>query len=355
MNLFENEDIEQFLTDPQFRSWVENPDESLDAYWQQWLVLHADQKEKLYLAREILLNLKAESLPLDEEREAHNIHRILNVVDRPRKKFPYAWVAAASIVFIFSMFLMNRPAKLSPESGNVTALTAEPAELKYVNEGTGIRMVSLEDGSAVLLQPNSSLTVSFSDSLRSVNLLGEAYFEIARNPERPFEVRTHHMTTRVLGTSFRVRDNNRDKPMVRVNTGKVTVSLNKTGERQAASGPEEETIILSPQEVVMVENAALTLLSPKENRTAAPVDLLPAEKIEHVYKRTPVTEVFDTLKKVYAVEISYDQEKLGNCSLTARLGDEPLAEKLRMICLGLNLTLHQLADNQFAITGNGCN
>ncbi|MCI4648483.1 FecR domain-containing protein, partial [Phaeodactylibacter sp.] len=45
----------------------------------------------------------------------------------------------------------------------------------------------------------------FSEGERSVQLIGEGFFEIAKDPQRPFIVRTDHLDTRVLGTSFNLK------------------------------------------------------------------------------------------------------------------------------------------------------
>lgn len=65
--------------------------------------------------------------------------------------------------------------------------------------------VELPDGSHVWLNGGSELTYSKSlndDDERSVSLKGEAYFEVAENPDRPFIVEGDGMTIRVLGTAF---------------------------------------------------------------------------------------------------------------------------------------------------------
>lgn len=348
---FENEEIEQFLADPQFRDWVEKPTRALEAYWQEWINQNADKKDKLLLAREILLQLQAESLPLDEEKEKENIGKILQIVAPRKRVFPYTRLAAACVLIGLCAFLVTHFSNrsLTPKP---TAVSNDQHETIFSNSGQQEQIVTLDDGSTVLLHPNSQLTVLFSDSMRAVFLTGEAYFEIAKNPDLPFEVKTRHITTRVIGTSFRVRDNAKETPMVRVNTGKVTVTLNPDTEPALVGAQPQEPIILSPQEMVMVENSMLTILSPDVHKS--PVELIPAEMFEHVYKRTPVEEVFETLEHIYKVKIVYDRDKLSDCSLTAKLGDEPLVEKLRMICLGLNLNFEQKDADFYIITGEGC-
>ncbi|SFH12303.1 FecR family protein [Pedobacter insulae] len=70
----------------------------------------------------------------------------------------------------------------------------------------GTYRVLLEDGSKVWLNAASSIRfpASFSQAERIVELKGEAYFEIAKNPVRPFTVKVEGQSIQVLGTKFNV-------------------------------------------------------------------------------------------------------------------------------------------------------
>jgi len=68
------------------------------------------------------------------------------------------------------------------------------------------KVVALKDGSVVTLNTSSEIQVSYSDDLRSVELIrGEALFDVAKNKARPFVVAAGDTSVRVVGTSFSVR------------------------------------------------------------------------------------------------------------------------------------------------------
>ena len=73
---------------------------------------------------------------------------------------------------------------------------------------TGIeetRVVVLEDGSRIVLDRQSRLRVAFTPAARDVELLdGQAHFEVAKNPNRPFRVRTRSAEVVAVGTMFDV-------------------------------------------------------------------------------------------------------------------------------------------------------
>lgn len=69
-----------------------------------------------------------------------------------------------------------------------------------------IRRAPLADGSAVTLNTNTAIRAAFSDQLRRVELLrGEALFDVAKDPARPFVVVAGDVRVRAVGTSFTVR------------------------------------------------------------------------------------------------------------------------------------------------------
>jgi transmembrane sensor len=86
------------------------------------------------------------------------------------------------------------------------------------------RVVSLEDGSVITLNTASRVIVKYTDERRHVELLqGEALFDVAKNPTRPFIVAASDTEVRAVGTSFTIKWLH-DKPMqVLVREGVVEV------------------------------------------------------------------------------------------------------------------------------------
>lgn len=106
--------------------------------------------------------------------------------------------------------------------GNVQVLKLDSGQLAYNAAGEGIEQeiryntlatprggqfrIILPDGSKVWLNAASSLRfpTAFNGKEREVQLTGEAYFEIAKNPVQPFKVAVKGMTVQVLGTQFNI-------------------------------------------------------------------------------------------------------------------------------------------------------
>jgi len=100
--------------------------------------------------------------------------------------------------------------------------------------GTGqSQQVRLEDGSIVTLGADSAVSLSFAQGRRDVRLLaGEAYFEVAHDPSRPFTVDAQGVETTVLGTGFNIRMNS-DGVAVSVAHGRVLVDCPPCGNGKA--------------------------------------------------------------------------------------------------------------------------
>lgn len=101
--------------------------------------------------------------------------------------------------------------------------------------GTGeIRQISLDDGSRVTLAPDSAVAIAHGSAARDVTLLrGEAFFEVARDPARPFTAHAGDSAARVLGTAFNLSRHG-DGAMVAVAEGSVQVSRGERAHRLGA-------------------------------------------------------------------------------------------------------------------------
>ncbi len=129
------------------------------------------------------------------------------------------------------------------------------------------RTVSLADGSIVYLNTQTKLRVSFSDTIRTVEVIdGEALFDVEKDTARPFRVVTSNAVAEALGTRFNVRHLS-DHTVVSVVEGRVAVGktiravtdLSAGADRlPGASTASAESLILSDGEgVTFAENLAL--------------------------------------------------------------------------------------------------
>ncbi|WP_294818497.1 FecR domain-containing protein [uncultured Flavobacterium sp.] len=142
---------------------------------------------------------------------------------RQKKKAGYKWfAAAAAILLLFGAGLYYAYTGFSG--------TGLQPDRRYYASGPGIRQYTLADGSVVSLNKDTRLSVmngEFNDDKREIWLEeGEAFFEVAHNPDKPFIVHTQTIMTTVKGTSFNIKAYKElEDNVLSVKSGKVQVSL----------------------------------------------------------------------------------------------------------------------------------
>ncbi len=115
--------------------------------------------------------------------------------------------------------------------------------------------VVLPDGTKVWLNAASSLNypVAFTGHDRQVKLIGEAYFEVAKNKNKPFYVNINNVQVRVLGTHFNVEAYNDDENIkTTLLEGSVQISKNNT---HSILAPGQQAVINKNSNNIVVSTA----------------------------------------------------------------------------------------------------
>ena len=109
----------------------------------------------------------------------------------------------------------------------------------------------LDDGTVVYVGPNTKLRFHFTEEMRAVTLVrGQALYEVAKDPGRPFVVSTDAGTVRAVGTAFATSDLG-DTVVVTVAEGKVAVTATaaRNGVQPMVYATANEQVVLSPNGV----------------------------------------------------------------------------------------------------------
>ena len=112
----------------------------------------------------------------------------------------------------------------------------------------------LSDGSKVWLNAASSLRfpAAFVGKERKVELLGEAYFEVAKNAAMPFKVKVHGMEVEVLGTHFNINSYDNES-MIRTTLLEGSVKINKNNSSSLLK-PGEQAQMNKAGEIKIINN-----------------------------------------------------------------------------------------------------
>lgn len=254
-------------------------------------------------------------------------------------------VAAALLFLAVSTFLLVRYFPSADHENNTLPVTA--GMVHVTNSGKEEKKIDLKDGSSIVLKPGGE--VSFPETFgvtREVHLSGEAFFQVARDVNRPFLVHANEVTTKVLGTSFIIKAYQEEKEIVvAVKTGKVSVYAESSPAKDA-----EPAVILTPNQEIVYnrdENHMTRKL------VDAPQVIVKEQLLKSMYTNAPVTAILQALEKSYGIDIQYDEQVLSRCTLTSDLTEEGLYEQIAIICNALGAQ-YSIADMSIVIDAKGC-
>lgn len=358
MHPFYHYNLEDFLTDDDFRVWVKNGQPRNDFFWAK---LRSEYPEKALLmdqAAELILTWEKQPSDLTHEELDHEVNRILNESVRtlPARKTGIIqlrwWYAAAAVLLMvgFGWLISGNNVFQKNEYTYKRYVSASPVPLKELsNKGKKPMKVNLPDGSEIQLMPDAVISYApdfVKNHKREVFLSGEAFFEVRKDKANPFFVYANDLVTRVVGTSFTIKSSS-ERVEVIVRTGKVAVMQAKD---LAGSEAGTEMLLTPNQQVVFTAGQPVLERSIAENPVAI---AQPVAKPDFTFDNQPVGEVFRLMQETYGIPILYDSIRLGNCSLRVALRDEPFFDKLGIICSTIEAS-YQVTDGQVVITGQGC-
>lgn len=358
----------EFALDASFRKWVLRKTPTENIFWENWLIQHPEKYETTQQAKAIIFALRNVQEEIGEDEIAEAIAKIVDVAEQKNIKKVNFWqyatfrklslAASVLLVTLLSYVVFDKLSeKETPTYRNSVAKVAQKTKfIEIKNTSSTSQLITLSDGSSVVLQADSKLSYpeKFTGDTREVVLSGEAFFEIAKNPNQPFFVYANEVVAKVLGTSFTVKAFEDDKQVqVFVKTGKVSVYSQKN------SALKEQQVSKVLTGLLVLPNQQATFIRPKwqfkrAELTVPQIVALPSiQRTDFVFKNKSVLEVFDTLENAYGIKIEYDKTLMASCELTAELGDEPLAEKIKLICEVLEAK-YEMKDDKIVIEGKGC-
>lgn len=257
-----------------------------------------------------------------------------NPVEKEKShSFRFVGRIAAGLILIMCLGLGYRLFKSDPKES--LQLTYQTIQVKKGER----RQVQLADGTQVWLNSESSLSFpkEFSGATRDVSFTGEAYFAVAKNPDKHFVINSPRTRTEVLGTKFNLRDYSaEEKSEVVVEEGKVRFSgLQSDGELMLTAN-QKGTFQAKTKEIKQsIVYDSRKYMDWKENKL-----VLQDLKLEQI---KPI------LERWYNIDLIIAKNDLKDERYTGSFNNPAIQEVLKSICFALKLQ-YQQQNKTFTIT-----
>lgn len=242
--------------------------------------------------------------------------------------------AAAAIIIVGGLFTFNQ---LNSDSG---------WQKVAVTDSTG--NLTLVDGSKIAINSTSELDypAKFSTEERRVKLKGEAFFDIAKNPEKPFIIESGDLIIRVLGTSFNVRNyGNEGIAEITVRSGRVEVSHKNGGFTKILEANDQLTFDKKRRKIRAVsKDANLNALGWWSGKL--------------VFDNEKMSRVKLAIERTYNIELDFTKTEILNCPYT--ISNDVKSEGLEILLEVLETALalekvNKVSDKKYQLVGGKCN
>jgi transmembrane sensor len=214
----------------------------------------------------------------------------------------------------------------------------KPVTTHYSTQTGEIKTIVLADNSEITLGAKSQISTRISDETRSVDLIsGEAFFNVAKDRQKPFFVKVNNVSVEVVGTQFNVQKI-RDAVSVAVLEGIVNVFEQSKEDILLKSTP--DVVLTAGQRVVKAADQAF------EAVTVVPSSDLGAWRLGRlIYSDISLVDVVTDAGRYFEGEIRLQSKDLADVKVTMTLRTDQVAQLPQMLAQTLPLEVHGTPDN----------
>lgn len=201
-----------------------------------------------------------------------------------------------------------------------------------------MRTVTLNDGSTIYMNGGTRFAVKMTGAERRISLReGEALFQVAKDPDRPFRVDIGNQVAQAVGTAFDV-NRTRDHVEIAVSEGVVEVMPPVVASQVASSMPKPGEVVPGAQRL-----AAGNVIVYEGKTAPAGVKTVPVERIgawrhgELVFESVPFGRMLEALGRTYGGKFTTEDASLARRTVSLQLNPQSRAEMIQLLEQTLSL------------------
>jgi len=304
--------------------------------WNQKAKKNEKQLEDLYASHvERMQNI---GIPLQHE-ENKDEAELPYLLHGSRKNLHVLKLAiAASIIIILTagtfIFFKTRRSSLPSDNDAVLAVST-----KYGSRTN----IQLPDGSKVWLNSGSKITYDkqFGKEIREVVLSGEAFFDVVKDPAKPFIIHTASMDIKVLGTQFNVKSYANDKQAeASLIHGSIEVMLKKRGFQKIVLKPNEKIVVMNERlmkdtsSIIRGNNLAEPIIAvQKLNYQTADSSVIETSWLNNqlIFRDESFEEIAVSMERWYGISIRFQDTSYRSMRFTGIITSETIEQALEAL------------------------
>lgn len=389
-----------YIENPLFLEWIFNSSPALETHWEQYLLEHPEEKDQLLELKANLAELKFHdvSLPVPEKEDLENrVRRTIEKDARQIKRWQlvqtFMKYAAVALVFtaiggllvymnlgkenVFQEFARQTvvvpsasqgPMLITSNGYNVN-LKKSSSTVDYSREGSVVlnndsvlqapdektntmnqlvipygnqSRVVLSDNTVVWLNAGSRLVypTRFTNKTREVILIGEAFFEVSKNPQQPFIVKTSNLDIKVLGTKFNVSAYAEDN-LIKTVLNEGSVALRRSGAKFW-----EKDIVISPNQMASFDK---TSSDTRISKVSAEAYSLWTKGIMN-FEEADFSRVIKQIERFYNISVTFSDHQMEMMRISGKLDLKKSRKEVMEYLQKVSLTsFEQINENSYRI------
>jgi len=244
-------------------------------------------------------------------------------------------------------------------NGHKKEMSGQPQMISLYVPGGVCSKTVLPDSTVVWLNASSSISYpnSFTGDTRTIELVGEAFFDVARDESKPFIIQSGNIRVNVLGTSFNFKHYEGDTHAVlAVETGTVSLSTGASKTTNLKAG--QYATVNNRTLQTRVFDATPTVALKKEEPVATATPSMVEKETQNnqfsvwrhyvlVFRDEPFNNILNELARRYNVEFEIRDKEIMDYVYTATFNDISLEDILKLLKISspIDYTIKSLTSN----------